>query len=396
MRALTLLSLWLALYVTSSLGGDAVSVGHDNWGMKVYISDSPRECAPFRLYYDINRDGDPPNGLVLPDDARVSFLTPDSALNEWMVLRPPMGKGMLSWTCTLRAGKQFVVRNRNGYKQVFTVGSSSSGTQCGQNAPTVTTSSSYGSINAQVYKSLTANNYAPTSISPANQFSGANMPSTAGLSVINVPLGAAVPNPPANETPGETSNLVPDDKTTTPVDRSTSTAPGATDEPSSTGTSERGQATVDPGSVPNNPDSGSDDDPSDSPPVQNPGGGSSESKGSGTNIGAVVGGIIAALVLGALAGALFVCLARRRRRQKRLIEVTPMAIAPAPESPSLATTQYMDRKYPIPIPTVPTAGSSSVSGYETWDGYGTSVGTIDMRRPLSGLSEEPPQYSRFG
>ncbi|EJD44899.1 hypothetical protein AURDEDRAFT_124978 [Auricularia subglabra TFB-10046 SS5] len=158
----------------------------------MYITGAPRECGPFRLYYSIDRGGDPPSDLVLPDAAAISFLTPDADLTEWMVLRPPMGTGILTWTCTLRSGKQFVVRNGSGFKQVFTVGTASSDAPCGQNATSVITSSTYGSLDARAYNALTAQNYVPMSISPANQFSSHAMPSTAGLKVDTINLGAAL------------------------------------------------------------------------------------------------------------------------------------------------------------------------------------------------------------
>ncbi|EJD34579.1 hypothetical protein AURDEDRAFT_176387 [Auricularia subglabra TFB-10046 SS5] len=196
MLPLTLVLLLVALLdrFWAARAEDAASTGTDSWGMMVYVSKDPRECEPFLVYYDISREGDPPGPVVLPDDAAVSFLTPDSSLTEWMELRPPMGTGILSWTCALPAGTQFAILNRSGFKQMFTVGpsseSSATGDLCWRNASSVTTSSPYGSLNARVYRSLTANSYTPTSI--PDQFNQVQMPSNRGLDIIHVSLGAVV------------------------------------------------------------------------------------------------------------------------------------------------------------------------------------------------------------
>ncbi|EJD50528.1 hypothetical protein AURDEDRAFT_112166 [Auricularia subglabra TFB-10046 SS5] len=172
---------------------DALSVGNDNWGLQLHLSRSPQECAPLHLFFNITRSPDAPKNIVLPDAAAVSFLTPDSAQDAWMILQPLDGAGVLEWVCPLRAGKQFIVRGVGDYEQLFTVAARKPPlpSECGQGAPTVTSSSPYGTLIDEVFHSYTAASYGPTSITPANQFAATSFP-IGQFSTYEVHLGAAV------------------------------------------------------------------------------------------------------------------------------------------------------------------------------------------------------------
>ena len=159
-------------------------------GWDLVVTTPPRECAPMNLWYNVSAAGGIPDFSVLPDHAAVDFLTPDSAEDIWMVcsllivavlcrshvwayaqtLRPPMGQGILSWTVPLRAGKQFLIRNHQGYKTVVTVGTPTDGTSCGQDAAQVTGTSSFGELRMATFNRLRSQTYASYSIADSSQF----------------------------------------------------------------------------------------------------------------------------------------------------------------------------------------------------------------------------------
>lgn len=288
-----------------------MSTGTDGWGMTVYVSKNPRECAPFHVYYDINRDGDPPDQVALPDAAALSFLMPDSSAAEWMVLRPPMGTGMLAWTCALPAGAQFVILNTSGYKQMFTVGPSDSASvssSCWRNATSgITTSSRYGSLDASVYRALLSPSDSPISI--ADQFNQVEMPGTIGLDIIHVSLGAATGREGKNS-PSFSSAATPT-TTTMGVTSSATRLPQAPDgPPGTTASPSSASPSISHTHSSKKPAGNSPSTPAPLPSAtQSPKGGPSKR-------GFIIGAVLAALALGALLGAFVVIILKRRTHLK--------------------------------------------------------------------------------
>ncbi|KZW03170.1 hypothetical protein EXIGLDRAFT_725634 [Exidia glandulosa HHB12029] len=182
MRTKSIVTHWLAPYAVLSVVHGAVQLGHE--GADLLMS-APVACEPLRIFYNISSAG--------ASDTTIVFLTPDARQDEWMELRAPVGLGILSWTCPLNAGSQFVVRNFRNFEQLFTVEQAAAGGDCHQdrdlsNPPRVTTTFAYGSMDADVYHSFTAASYSPTTISPGNVFHPTDIPG-GDFGTIPVPLG---------------------------------------------------------------------------------------------------------------------------------------------------------------------------------------------------------------
>ncbi|KZW03169.1 hypothetical protein EXIGLDRAFT_241070 [Exidia glandulosa HHB12029] len=419
MRTLPLVLLCVLGRIAGILG-QSVSIGNDNWGLELALTTPPRACQPLRMYYNIGPVSDPPDFVKYPDTAVVQFLTPDSSETEWMTWHPPNGQGVFSWTVPLPAGKQFVVKNFQGYKQVFTVASGSSG--CGETATNVTSSFAYGSLNTGVFQTLKTKSYSSYSVTPDSQFHGVDMPSSAN--VVTVPLGADR-SPPATSTPPSTSNGSTPDKgndgstSDKPVPNVT-TSPGTSDQPqgqnpgSSTGTSNgassvTGTNAVSPTSSPHTTTLGASsaaDNSSPSSPAAANGdpAGAPSSGNSGptslpaatetvtttshdTNVAAIVGGLLGALAVGVGIGAFIVWLHRRRRRRARMAEIVSIPPMRSETPKTIATAATSDRKRPlfVPPPTDSDYGSDTFAGLSE---YPISVAPDDER-------QAPPTYSRF-
>ncbi|KZV87681.1 hypothetical protein EXIGLDRAFT_839784 [Exidia glandulosa HHB12029] len=187
--------------VARTLAQNALSIGNDGWGLSLALTSSPEACGPMLMYYNITPVSGAPDTVVWPDTAVIHFLTPESAENEWMTWRPPLGKGVFNWTVPLSAGKQFVVRNFEGYQQVFTVGSSTSTSSCDESATNVKSTFEYGTLDSTVFETFKTETYTSYKITPENQFHAVDMPSPDGLDVINVPLGTDVATPATTQTP---------------------------------------------------------------------------------------------------------------------------------------------------------------------------------------------------
>ncbi|KAH7102492.1 hypothetical protein BKA62DRAFT_671181 [Auriculariales sp. MPI-PUGE-AT-0066] len=363
----SLLLFALLAQVYAGANDNALSIGNSNWGFNVFITNPPRECAPLQIWYNVsNAVSTIPDWTSLPNDARVEFLTPESAEDVWMTLRPTMGTGTLTWTVPLRQGKQFVVRNSQGYKQVLTVGSPTDATSCGQDAAQVTGTSNFGELQMAVFNRLRNNTYASYSVTPSDQFRPTKFPTT---SVTNhaVSLGAAVPDtitpdpsttssPPAENTgnSGNSNELAPGESTSATSPSSGSSEPSSTPAPSTGGLSGTTRGTVTtPGfsattpvaqqgvesTIPGGSSASGPDGNSPSDQLNN--GSENDKSNSGTNIGAIVGGILGALLVGALLGGFCVWLQRRRRRQRRQarpLDVTPLQPPMQETTESIAAT----------------------------------------------------------
>ncbi|KAH7094226.1 hypothetical protein BKA62DRAFT_775484 [Auriculariales sp. MPI-PUGE-AT-0066] len=341
-----ILPLVLLSLVAGVIAGDSNSldIGNSNHGWDLVVTNPPRECAPLRLWYNVSNTA----------GAIVSFHTPEEGRDEWMTLNPPSGTGTLSWTVPLHQGKQFIVRNTDGYEQVLTVGSATGGTSCGQDASQVTGTSNYGALHSATYNRLRSTSYPSFSISRGDQFRPVEFPS-GSFQDHNVLLGVAVPS--------TTSKSSTSDQ---PSTSESPNNPGSTSDPSSGENSKSLSSTTSGADASNSPTATPAVTPGRAtngfaPAVrgrrkaksrlpQMVGGSSSNDSGSRSNTGAIVGGILAAVVVGSLIGAFCVWLHRRRRQ--RLREGTPVllnsmvetAISTAGSTSGLFVPSRMDRK----------------------------------------------------
>ncbi|KZV81471.1 hypothetical protein EXIGLDRAFT_731230 [Exidia glandulosa HHB12029] len=249
---------------------NALSIGTDVWGIRLVLTRSPEACGPMIMYYNITPVSGAPASVAWPDTAVVHFLTPERAENEWMTWHPPLGEGVFNWTVPLPAGKQIVVRSFNGYREVFTVRLGSSG--CGEEGSTtnIKATFNYGTLDSSVFERLVTQTFPSYNITPDDQFSAVEMPSTDNLNIIDVPLGLDVASP----VPGTTQ---------APAVKTTQTSPANSGEHT-------------------------------------------------TSLSAIIGGVCGALVLVVVLFVLVLCLRKHRGRRQQRSAIDP-TVSPVPITP---------------------------------------------------------------
>ncbi|KAH7105167.1 hypothetical protein BKA62DRAFT_691882 [Auriculariales sp. MPI-PUGE-AT-0066] len=189
-----------------------VALGNVQWGLDIIMSSPVRECASMNFWYNFTTTGvELPPEIHLPESGAISFHTPDTAKDQWMVFSPPMGTGVLSWSCPLAAGQTFLLRGVADYEEIVTVEKNGNG--CTQQGPPATTTFDHGTLALPIFTSFLAAQYPITSLSTTSAFRSTAFP-TGSFPTETVPLGLAVG---ATNTPSSQSTTTPTSSNGPPI-----------------------------------------------------------------------------------------------------------------------------------------------------------------------------------
>lgn len=150
----------------------SISIG----GLDLVITYPIYACQPVEIWYNFT-DADLPADQVLPDAGAVSFHTPNANQYQWMVVAPPIGTGVFSWTCPLPPGHKFVLRAVMDYEQILTVETPPGGlpkdcTEIPETGlgPEPTSTFIHGTMDIAVFESFARTKYPATSLSTEDAF----------------------------------------------------------------------------------------------------------------------------------------------------------------------------------------------------------------------------------